>query len=200
MLDHIFLDAIGAVRRSLEDALLERHAFEERFQIDVLLGDATWETSYTLPGEGMVARVAVEIDLDWPTWSQTAWRSWSIGEEVDDPPQILVQLTLRLARLATRPDPASVIAVLPDTGPELSGDPLERLSPTLEEHIDAEGSTFALEIPYEGSFEIAAETMEKGTTLEPLAAIGPWVASRLVSLADLDLPYLPPDPDDEERR
>ena len=59
MLDHVFLDAIGAVRRSLEDALLERHAFEEHFQIDVLLGDATWETSYTLPGEGMVARVAV---------------------------------------------------------------------------------------------------------------------------------------------
>ena len=41
MLDHVFTDAIGALRDSLERAFLERQAFEERFQVDVLLGDAT---------------------------------------------------------------------------------------------------------------------------------------------------------------
>ena len=45
MLDHVFTDAIGALRDSLERAFLERQAFEERFQVDVLLGDVTWETS-----------------------------------------------------------------------------------------------------------------------------------------------------------
>lgn len=199
MLDHIFLDAIGAVRRSLEEALLERHAFEERFQIDVLLGDATWETSYTLPGEGMVARVAVEIDLDWPTWSQTAWRSWSIGEPVDDPPQILLQLTLRLARLASRPDPTEILKVLPDVGPELTGEPLERGHLLVEEHIEPDGPTFAVEVPYEGTYEIDDEAAEKGTAVEGLGVLGAWIASRLVSLADLDLPYLPADPSEEDK-
>jgi hypothetical protein len=200
MLDHNFLDAIGAVRRSLEDALLERHAFEERFQIDVLLGDATWVTSYTLPGVGMVARVSVEIDLDWPTWSQTAWRSLSIGEDVDDPPQVLVQLTLRLARLASRPDAGAVLAVLPDAGPELTGEALERGHAVVEEHLQPDQPSFAVEVPYEGVYDIDPEAAEKGTALDGLAVLGPWIASRLVSLADLDLPYLPPDPEDEERR
>ena len=46
MLDHVFTDAIGALRDAFEGAFLERQAFEEHFQVDVLLGDVTWETSY----------------------------------------------------------------------------------------------------------------------------------------------------------
>ena len=45
MLDHVFTDAIGALRDAMERAMLERQAFEERFQTDILLGDLTWETS-----------------------------------------------------------------------------------------------------------------------------------------------------------
>ena len=52
MLDHVFTDAIGAMSDAMVGAMLERQAFEERFQVDVLLGDVTWETSYGLPGEG----------------------------------------------------------------------------------------------------------------------------------------------------
>ena len=52
MLDHVFTDAIGALRDALENALLERQAFEERFHTDVLLGDLIWATSYVIPGEG----------------------------------------------------------------------------------------------------------------------------------------------------
>ncbi|MCP4222191.1 MAG: FAM151 family protein, partial [Actinomycetia bacterium] len=76
MLDHVFTDAIGALRDALESAMLERQAFEERFQADVLLGDVTWETSYGLPGEGSPPRVQADLTLEWPTWAQTAYRTW----------------------------------------------------------------------------------------------------------------------------
>ena len=52
MLDHVFTDAISALRDAFEAAFLERQAFDEHFQVDVLLGDLSWETSYGLPGEG----------------------------------------------------------------------------------------------------------------------------------------------------
>ena len=80
------LDAIGALRDALEAALLERMVPEERFQVDVLLGDTTWETCYGLPGEGSPPRVRADITLDWPTWSQSAFRSWLRREEPDDDP------------------------------------------------------------------------------------------------------------------
>ncbi|MFM7068984.1 MAG: hypothetical protein ACKOYM_05925, partial [Actinomycetes bacterium] len=89
MLDHVFTDAIGALRDALERAMLERQAFEERFQVDVLLGDVTWETSYGLPGEGHPPRVRADLTLEWPTWSQTSYRSWYLEEDlVGDPPRI----------------------------------------------------------------------------------------------------------------
>src|SRR2546428_155466 len=47
MLDHVFTDAIGALRDAMENALLEGQAVEERFQVDVLLGDRfAFEVSY----------------------------------------------------------------------------------------------------------------------------------------------------------
>src|SRR5947209_13955931 len=113
------MDAIGALREAFEGALLERHAQEERLQVDVLLGDVTWETSYSLPGEGVPPRVVAEVTLDWPTWSQTAYRSWTIGEGFEDPPDIDVAIVLRVQRLLSAPDPAGIVAILPDEGPTL---------------------------------------------------------------------------------
>ena len=66
MLDHVFTDAIGALRDAFEASLLERQAFEEHFQVDVLLGDVVWETSYGLPGEGLKMRRRADLD-------STAW-------------------------------------------------------------------------------------------------------------------------------
>ena len=63
MLDHVFMDAIGALRQAFDGALLERHAQEERLQVDILLGDVNWETSYSLPGEGVPPRVVAEVNL-----------------------------------------------------------------------------------------------------------------------------------------
>src|SRR5438270_10813001 len=133
MLDHVFTDAIGALRDAMENALLERQAFEERFQVDVLLGDVTWETSYGLPGEGSPPRVRADLTIDWPTWSQTAYRNWYIGEPFNDPPEILVEVTFRVQRLVKRPEPDGFLAVLPGSSPLIGNEMLERSAPTGEQ-------------------------------------------------------------------
>src|SRR6478735_11526158 len=132
MLDHVFTDAIGALRDTFEKAFLERQAFEERFQVDVLLGDTTWETSYGLPGEGLPPRVQADITLDWPTWAQTAYRSWYIGEPSDEAPRIDIEIVLRVQRLAVTPDPGALLAILPEMSPAIGSDRLERSGPTVE--------------------------------------------------------------------
>src|SRR3984957_19497869 len=104
MLDHVLLDVISAIRRSFERALLERQSLEERFLFDVFLGDVSWETSYSLPGEGNPPRVRADLSLDWPTWSQSAYRSWSIGEPPDELPEVVIEVALRVQRMAEAPD------------------------------------------------------------------------------------------------
>jgi hypothetical protein len=196
VLDHLFVEAIGSVRQSLDGALLSRHALEEQFQVDVILGDVTWETAYTLPGEDLPPRVVAEVTLEWPTWSQSIYRSWTIGEPPDEPPSINVDMVLRVQRLSVRPDPGAVLDVLPEAGPALGDDELERSSPVIEEAFDHDGSAeFALEVSYGGVYEIPEEILrEPGRVARELAVVGPWVASTLVRLADVELAFLPPDP------
>ena len=199
MLDHVFTDAIGAMSDAMVGAFLERQAFEERFQVDVLLGDVTWETSYGLPGEGQPPRVRADITLDWPTWAQTAYRSWYIGEPFEDPPEIIVEITLRIQRLAERPDPAKVLAVLPEESPSIGTDPLERSGPTIEQVLGGDLSTseFAFEVSYEGVIPLEEEALADGSILdERFGGMGGWVASTLVKLGDLKLTFLPPEDDE----
>jgi hypothetical protein len=199
MLDHVFTDAIGALRDAMENALLERQAFEERFQVDVLLGDVTWETSYGLPGEGSPPRVRADLTVDWPTWSQTAYRNWYIGETIEEPPEILVEVTLRVQRLVHRPEPARVLAVLPESSPMIGNDMLERSAPTVEQlyEEDLADGEFAIEVSYEGTVALEEQTLADGSVLdEQFKGIGGWVASTLVRLGDLKFEFLPPDPDD----
>jgi hypothetical protein len=199
MLDHVFTDAIGAMSDAMVGAFLERQAFEERFQVDVLLGDVTWETSYGLPGEGQPPRVRADITLDWPTWAQTAYRSWYIGEPFEDPPEIIVEITLRIQRLAERPDPEKVLAVLPEESPSIGTDPLERSGPTIEQVLgsDLTTSEFAFEVSYEGVVPLEEEALADGSILdERFGGMGGWVASTLVKLGDLKLTFLPPEDND----
>ena len=199
MLDHVFTDAIGAMSDAMVGAFLERQAFEERFQVDVLLGDVTWETSYGLPGEGQPPRVRADITLDWPTWAQTAYRSWYIGEPFEDPPEIIVEITLRIQRLAERPDPAVVLAVLPETSPMIGKETLERSGPTIEHVLGADLATgeFAFEVSYEGIVPLEEEALADGSILdERFGGMGGWVASTLVKLGDLKFAFLPPEDDD----
>ena len=201
MLDHVFTDAISALREAFEAALLERQAFEEHFQVDVLLGDITWETSYGLPGEGQPPRVVSHITFDWPTWSQTAYRRWYVDEELDTQPAIEMEIVLRIQRLAEQPDPSTVFQVLPEHSPPIGDERLERAGLTVEiAHPDPSDpslgttSEYAVEITYEGLYELAEETLADGTSStldEHFGALGGWVAATLVRLGDLHFAFLP---------
>ena len=199
MLDHVFLDAIGALRDAFEGALLERQAVEERFQTDILLGDVTWETSYSLPGEGRPPRVTAEVTLDWPTWSQTAYRSWCIGETTDEHPEIEVEIVIRVQRLKPVPDAAAVMGVLPDTIPGFGDDDVHRSGPVVEQRFDREmePSDAAVEVSYDATYRLDEETLNDGSTLDgKFGALGGWVSSTLVRLGDLRLDFIPPLPDE----
>jgi len=203
MLDHVFTDAIGALRDTFENALLERQAFEERFQADVLLGDLTWETSYGLPGEGSPPRVRADITLDWPTWAQSAYRSWYIGEPLEEGPRIEIEIILRIQRVATPPEASMVLSVLPEQSPPMGVEPLERTGPTIETIYghDLTEAEYAIEVSYEGSYELDEDTLKDGSVLDlHFGAMGGWIASTLVRLGDLKFEFLPPDPDEENGR
>ena len=196
MLDHVFMDVIAALRRAFEGSLLERQATDERFLVDVLLGDTSWETTYTLPGEGVPPRVRCDVALDWPTWSQSAYRSAVLGEPADDLPEVGVEVILRVQRLVAGPDLAAVLAVVPEEGPSLGDDRLERVGPTVEESFgrELEDHQYAVEVTYEGSYHLEEAVLEDGSKLDAdFGALGGWIASTLVRLGDLKLDFLPPD-------
>jgi hypothetical protein len=195
MLDHVFTDAIGALRDALEGAMLERLAFEERFHVDVLLGDTTWETSYGLPGEGLPPRVRADLTIDWPTWAQTAYRSWYVGEALDEPPRIEIEVVMRIQRLTAPPDPQVVLAALPLASPSIGTEALRRSGPTVETVYTAalEALDHAIEVSYEGSYELSEATLADGSVLdEHFSGMGGWIASTLVKLGDLKLAFAPP--------
>jgi hypothetical protein len=199
MLDHVFTDAIGALRDALERALLERQAFEERFQADVLLGDLTWETSYGLPGEGSPPRVRADLTLDWPTWAQSAYRSWYIGEEMDEGPRIEIEVVLRVQRLAHPPSPELVLAALPEHSPTIGGEQLVRRGPTIETAYDDDLAqvSHAIEVSYEGSYELDETSLEDGSILDThFGAMGGWISATLVRLGDLKFEFLAAEDDD----
>lgn len=195
MLDHVFTDAIGALRDALEKALLERQAFEERFQMDLLLGDITWETTYGLPGEGTPPRVRADVTLSWPTWSQTAYRTWYLDEEFVEPPQVEIEIAMRIQRLVAPPQPEEVLVALPAESPLLGTEHLRRGGPTVESIYgsDLAGPTeHTFEVTYEGVYDLDESTLADGSVLDELfGSIGGWVAATLVRLGDLSLDFLP---------
>ena len=200
MLDQVFTDAIGALRDAMENALLERQAFEERFHTDVLLGDLTWETSYGVPGEGLPPRVRADLTLEWPTWSQTAYRSWYIEEELPEAPTIDIEVVLRIQRLTDAPDPRRVLDVLPTESPMIGSERLTRSGPTVEavSNEDLTETEHAIEVSYEGSYELDEATLADGSILDDhFSAMGGWIASTLVRLGDLNFEFLPPLEKDE---
>jgi hypothetical protein len=199
MLDHVFLEAVEALGQAFDSALLERQPREDRLAVDILVGDLVWETSCSLPGDGVPPRVRADVTLDWPTWSQAALRSWVIGEPADDRPEIGVEVVLRVQRLASRPEVKALLAVLPFESPEIGEDRLERSGPIVEESFqpDLTGRQLAVEVAYEGSYRLTGESPGKTKELgEHLAIMGTWIASTLVRLGDLRLEFLPPDPED----
>ena len=208
MLDHILVDVISSIRRAFESARLQRQAVEERFQVDVFLGDVSWETSYSLPGEDTPPRVTADISLDWPTWSQSAYRSWSIGEPHEDAPEVVIEVALRLQRLASAPDIDFLLRALPPHGATIGTASLTRSGPTVEQDYgdyDASSpeaqptSQFAVEATYQGTYQLDEAVLEDTSVLnDHFGELARWVASILVRLGDLDLTFLPPEPEDED--
>jgi hypothetical protein len=203
--DHLLVDLIGTVRSSFDRALLQRQAVEERFQVDVFLGDVSWETSYSLPGEEQPPRVRADISLDWPTWSQTSYRSWSIGEPPDELPEVVIEVALRVQRMAEAPDTEKVMTALPPTGPLGEPADLVRTATTIEQvHTGADDEDepdgtprYAAEATYEGSLRFSEQQLEEPSSLVPLFdGLARWIASRLIALADLPFTFLPPGEDD----
>ena len=199
MLDHVFTDAIGALRDSLERAFLERQAFEERFQVDVLLGDVTWETSYGLPGRGPAAPGAGRPHARLADVGADRLPVVDIGEPFSDPPRIEIELVLRVQRLAEAPDPE------PRAGGAARGQRADRVRAARAvgpDHRDGvlgrpDEREYAIEVSYEGSYDLDEATLADGTILDDhLSAMGGWIASTLVKLGDLTLPFLPPVDDD----
>jgi hypothetical protein len=193
VIDHILLDVIGSLREALESSLLEQQAVEERFQVDVFLGDVSFATSYSLPGEGTPPRVRADISLDWPTWSQSAYRSWSIGEPTAEPPELAIEITLRIQRVASPVDVHAVRQALRSAKQAPDSIALEESGATLEEfHEGGLGdAVFAAEIAFQGTYRLEESLLEDperlDADLEPLAR---FISSALVRLGDLDLDFL----------
>jgi hypothetical protein len=75
---------------------------------------------------------------------------------------------------------------------------LERAGSTVEitfgEDDDLPG--YAIEVTYEGLYELALETLADGTSTlldDHFGALGGWIAATLVKLGDLRLGFLPAD-------
>src|SRR5688500_14234479 len=189
MLDHAFLDVVAAVRSTLERSLLERRSVEESLTMDLLLGDLAWETTYTLPGEGEAPHVTAELTIGWSTWSQAAYRSWLTGVEDEEPPVADVEVVLAVRDLAEQPD-ATHIAATVGPGPAVGDEPFTEAAPVVER----QGERFAVTVERVGAVFLDEDAMKTPdnlvTAFEPL---GPWLASALVRLADLELGFLPPE-------
>ena len=195
MLDHVFTDAIGALRDAFTDAMLERQPGEERFQTDVLAGDVSWDDAYALPGEGMPPRVCAEVSCVWSTWSQAAYLSWYAGDGYVEPPRIEIKILLRAQCLTSAPEATAVLGVLPAASPDIGAEPLQRAATRLEalyadDPLDAEATEYAIDIGYEGGYELDEAGLSDGSQLDKhFAELGSWIASMLVRLGDLDLGY-----------
>ena len=96
------------------------------------------------------------------------------------------------------PDVKPVLAVLPETSPPIGAERLERSAPTVETSFDndLEPQDWALEVSYEGSYELDESTLADGSILDDhFSSMGGWIASTLVRLGDLKLDFLPADED-----
>jgi len=198
MLDHVFTDVISALRDAFERAFLERQAFEEHFQADVLLGDLSWETSYGLPGEGQPPRVLAHITFDWPSSSQTAYRKWYTDFEISEQPAIEMEITLRIQRIKDLPDLEAVRSVAPASSPLIGDGCLERETITIETTYsqDDDPPEHAVETTYEGLYELSEESLADGASSvldDHFGALGGWIAAMLVKLADVPYVFFPAD-------
>jgi hypothetical protein len=145
--------------------------------------------------------VRADLTLEWPPWSQTAYRSWYIEEDLPELPRIDIEVVLRIQRLAAAPDARTVLQALSPESPAIGGERLRRSGPTVEavSNEDLTETEHAIEVTYEGSYELDETTLADGSALDDhFSAMGGWITSTLVRLGDLRFEFLPPLDKDEE--
>ncbi|MFM7950660.1 MAG: hypothetical protein ACKO93_03980, partial [Acidimicrobiaceae bacterium] len=173
--------------------------FDEHFQSDVLLGDLVWETSYGLPGEGRPPRVVAHVTLTWPSWSQAIYRAWYTDEIFHEAPEIEMEIVFRIQRLTTQPDASLVENIVPIKSPHVGKEKLSREGITVEINQPtptgkntSSKTEYAIEVTYQGSYELAEETLQDGASKlldENFSTLGSWIATTLVGLGDLKLVF-----------
>ena len=153
---------------------------------------------------GLPPRVRADITLDWPTWAQTAYRFWYIGEPIDEPPRI--EIEIRLADPAAGRAPERGAACSPrcrDRARRSASARLERFGPTVEtlyrEPLE-DPSVRHRGVATRARYELTEEPLADGSILDDhFCAMGGWIASTLVRLGDLKLDFLPPDEEEVQR-
>jgi len=128
-------------------------------------------------------------------------------------PAIEMEIVFRVQRLSEQPDRSILQHVASDTSPLIGDGRLERAGTTIEiAYVDplddlddpstADGAVpgptaeYAIEVTYEGLYELAEQTLADGSSTlldEHFGALGGWIASTLVKLGDLKLEFLPAD-------
>src|SRR5205814_6287548 len=119
---------------------------------------------------------------------QTAYRLWVIGEPSDEPPEIDVEIVLRVQRLEAAPDPSVVLDVLPDESPPIGEETLRRSAPVIEQLYDDDlgAAGAAIEVSYEGAYRLDESALSDASIIDGhFGAMGGWIASVLVRLGDL---------------
>ncbi len=96
----------------------------------------------------------------------------------------------RRQRLSAAPDPKVVLDALPLDSPAIGREPLTRSGPTVESIYgdDLSHPEYAIEVSYEGSYELNEARLEDGASLDDdFGGLGGWIASTLVQVGDVAL-------------
>ena len=198
MIDHVFIDLINAMHHSLESAMLEQLPNQEHLLTDLFLGDIHYENSYALPGEIMPANLRVDINLEWPVWSQSIYRSWTVGESEPESLEMGMELVIRVVNMSSPAPTKAVLTALDERSSPQMGFLLERSSVVSSESLLAEDfeNEFELEVSFEGAVLVEESSLNSKDDLDSLMApLGPWIASMLVRLSDQPLKYFPNTPE-----
>jgi hypothetical protein len=201
MFDHVLLDLVNALKGSLTTSMLESPISDERLQFDVWAGDLTFETTYTLPGEEDPPRVRADISIEWSTWCQSAYRSWTLGEGLDEPLEVDIEIALRLSGLAQELNIEELSRQLPPRSPDLFESAFDLTGGSCERNFDvASGqSDFTAEFDFEAIVRIEEEHLNDHSAFDvQFAPIGQWLTTMLVRLSDLEITYVPPDDHGDE--
>ena len=114
-----------------------------------------------------------------------------------------MEIVFRVQRLTTQPDASMVENIAPIKSPQVGKEKLSREGITVEinqptptDKHAAQHLNYAIEVTYQGSYELAEETLQDGTSKlldENFSSLGSWIATTLVQLGDLKLVFFPAD-------